>query len=165
MGDLSILKDWIQSGNKCEHRREVEMELIAKSLITLVAVATAIGPMVADFNKTHATNPLWTPHARFHVVWQVLTQAGVAGFILYILWVAAFDGHVLLAALMNFNWGLTFFLTLFNMKRFEGTLSDVNGIPPFEFNIGGQIRKVDTNLFGATILMSLNAIATILLLQ
>lgn len=141
------------------------MELTAKSLVTLVAVATAIGPMFADFNKTHATNPLWTPHARFHVVWQVLCQAGVAGFILYILWAAEFDGHVLLAALMNFNWGLTFFLTLFNMKRFEGTLSDVNGIPPFKFNIGGQIRKVDTNLFGATILMSLNAIATILLLQ
>lgn len=141
------------------------MELIARILITLVAVATAIGPMIADFNKTHATNPLWTPHARFHVVWQVLTQAGVAAFILYILWVAQFDGHVLLAALINFNWGLTFFLTLFNMKRFDGTLSDVNGIPPFKFNIGGQIRKVDTNLFGATILMSLNAIATILLLQ
>jgi len=141
------------------------MELIAKILITLVAVATAIGPMFADFNKTHATNPLWTPHARFHVVWQVLAQAGVAGFILYVLWVAEFDGHLLLAALMNFNWGLTFFLTLFNMKLFEGSLADVNGIPPFKFNIGGQIRKVDTNLLGATILMSLNAIATILLTQ
>jgi hypothetical protein len=79
--------------------------------------------------------------------------------------VAQFEGHLLLAALMNFNWGLSFFLTLFNMKRFQGTLSDVNGIPPFKFNIGGKIRKVDTNLFGATILMSLNTIATILLLQ
>jgi hypothetical protein len=159
------LKDWLQSAGEFERWRGVEMELIAKILVTLVAVATAIGPMFADFNKTHATNPLWTPHARFHVVWQVLTQAGVAGFIFYILWVAEFDGHVLLAALMNFNWGLTFFLTLFNMNRFEGTLSDVNGIPPFKFSIGGQIRKVDTNLFGATILMSLNTIATILLLQ
>jgi len=69
-----------------------------------------------------------------------------------------------MAALMNFNWGLTFYLTLFNMKRFEGSLSDVNGIKPFEFNIGGQIRKVDTNLFLATIMMSVNLIATILVL-
>lgn len=141
------------------------MELIATLLVTLVAVATAIGPMFADFNKTHATNPLWPPHARFHVVWQVLCQAGVSVAILYILWIADFDGHLLLAALINFNWGLTFFLTLFNMKRFEGSLADVNGIPPFKFNIGGQIRKVDTNLFGATILMSLNTIATTLLIQ
>jgi hypothetical protein len=141
------------------------MELTATLLVTMVACATAIGPMFADFNKTHATNPLWTPHARFHVVWQVLCQAGVAGFILYIVWVAEFEGHLLLAALMNFNWGLSFFLTLLNMKRFQGTLSDVNGIPPFKFNIGGRIRKVDTNLFAATILMSLNMIATVLLLQ
>jgi hypothetical protein len=139
------------------------MELIATLLVTLVAAATAIGPMFADFNKTHATNPLWPPHARFHVVWQVLCQAGVAGFILYILWVAQFEGHLLLAALMNFNWGVTFYLTLFNMKRFAGALSDVNGIPPFRFNIGGQIRTIDTNLFLGTILMVVNLIAVALL--
>ena len=58
------------------------MELTAKILVTLVAVATGLGPMRADFNATHATNPLWTPHARFHVVWQVLCQAGIALFVL-----------------------------------------------------------------------------------
>jgi hypothetical protein len=96
------------------------------------------------------------------VVWQVLAQAGVSLFILYFLWVATFEGHVLLAGIMNFNWGLTFYLTLFNMKRFEGSLSDVNGIPPFKFNIGGQIRKVDTNLFLGTIMMGLNLLAVVL---
>jgi hypothetical protein len=64
---------------------------------------------------------------------------------------------------MNFNWGVTFYLTLFNMKRFGGALSDVNGIPPFRFNIGGAVRKVDTNLFFGTILMALNLIAVALL--
>ena len=140
------------------------MDLAAKILITLVAVMTGVGPMRADFNRTHATNPLWPPHARFHVVWQVLAQTGVSLFILYFLWGATFDGHVLIAGLMNFNWGLTFYLTLFNMKRFEGSLSDVNGIKPFVFNIGGQIHKVDTNLFLGTIMMSVNLIATILVL-
>lgn len=140
------------------------MDLVAEILITVVAVMTGIGPMRADFNRTHATNPLWPPHARFHVVWQVLAQTGVSLFILYFLWGATFEGHVLIAALMNFNWGLTFYLTLFNMKRFEGSLSDVNGIKPFAFKIGGQIRKVDTNLFLGTIMMSVNLIATILVL-
>ena len=139
------------------------MELTAKILISFVAFATAVGPMFADFNKTHATNPLWTPHARFHVVWQVLAQAGVSLAIFYVLWIASFEGHVWFAAIMNFNWGLTFYMTLSSMKLFEGALSDVNGIPPFKFNIGGQLRKVDTNLFFGTILMSLNAIAVILL--
>ena len=67
--------------------------LLPYLLISLVAIATAIGPMRADFNDTHATNPLWTPHARFHVVWQVLSQAGVAILILYLLWGANFPGH------------------------------------------------------------------------
>ncbi|WP_445948198.1 DUF6640 family protein [Sphingorhabdus sp.] len=141
------------------------MELAAKLLISLVAFMTAVGPIKADFNATHATNPLWTPHARFHVVWQVLCQTGVAMFILYIVWGADFPGHVFLAAMMNFNWLVTFFLTLANMKRFEGSLKDVNGIPPFRFNIGGKVRLVDTNLFGATMLATINMIATILVLQ
>lgn len=140
------------------------MELTAKILVSLVALMTAVGPMKADFNKTHATNPLWTPHARFHVVWQVLCQAGVAMFVLYILWATDFPGHVMLAAMMNFIWIVSFFLTLANMKRFEGSLKDVNGIPPFRFNIGGTVRLVDTNLFGATMLATINIIATILVL-
>lgn len=141
------------------------MDLIAPFLISLVAIATGIGPMFADFNKTHATNPLWPPHARFHVVWQVLAQAVISAFILYILWVATFDGHVLMACLLNFNWGVTFYATLFSMKMFGGALSDVNGIPPFRFNIGGQVRKVDTNLFIGTILMTLNGVALLLVTQ
>lgn len=140
------------------------MELTAKILVSLVALMTAVGPMKADFNKTHATNPLWTPHARFHVVWQVLCQAGVAMFVLYILWATDFPGHVMLAAMMNFIWIVSFFLTLANMKRFEGSLKDVNGIPPFRFNIGGTVRLVDTNLFGATMLATINIIATVLVL-
>ena len=141
------------------------MELAAKLLISLVAFMTAVGPMRADFNATHATNPLWTPHARFHVVWQVLCQAGVSMFILYIVWGVDFPGHVWLGAMMNFNWLASFFLTLANMTRFEGSLKDVNGIPPFRFNIGGTVQLVDTNLFGAVMLATINTIATILVLQ
>ena len=139
------------------------MEFVAKLLISLVAVVTAIAPMIADFNKTHATNPLWTPHARFHVVWQVLAQAGVSIVILFILWGMTFDGHVWLAAIMNFNWGVTFFMTLASMPVYGGALADVNGIPPFRFTIGGQDRTIDTNLFGATMLMGINVLVVILL--
>ena len=140
------------------------MNLTANILITLVALATGLAPMKADFNATHATNPLCPPHARFHVVWQVLCQSGVSLFILYLVWIADFAGHVLTAAILNFNWALTFFITLFNMKRFDGSLKDVNGIAPFRFRIGGRDHLVDTNLLGATVLSGLNTIATVLLL-
>jgi hypothetical protein len=140
------------------------MDLTASILISLVALATGLGPMRADFNATHATNPLWTPHARFHVVWQVLCQSGISLFILYLVWIADFPGHVLTAAILNFNWAVSFFITLLNMKRFEGSLKDVNGIRPFRFRIGGREHLVDTNLFGACLLSILTGIATLLLL-
>ena len=39
-----------------------EANSVSRILISIVAVAIAVGPMIADFNKTHATNPLWPPH-------------------------------------------------------------------------------------------------------
>ena len=36
--------------------------------LTLTVLGYALVTIKADFNKTHATNPAWTPHPRFHVV-------------------------------------------------------------------------------------------------
>ena len=38
--------------------------LIARILLTLATLGYGFVPVLADFNKTHATNPKWTPHAR-----------------------------------------------------------------------------------------------------
>ena len=97
----------------------MDTNLIAHILISVVAVMIMIGPMVADFNQTHATNPLWTPHARFHVVWQVLTNSTLALLTLYFIWGA---GNLMLGALMNYIWIATFFATLAAMPMFEGCL-------------------------------------------
>lgn len=138
---------------------------ISRLLFTLVAVAISVGPMFADFNKTHATNPLWTPHARFHVVWQVLSQTGISLVILYLLWSDAPDHrvHLWIAAILNYVWGASFYTTLASMRLYGGALKDVNGIKPFRFNIFGTIYLVDTNLFGGTVLMIANTIGVLLL--
>lgn len=135
----------------------------AKIILSLVAFAMGVGPMRADFNSTHATNPLWPPHARFHVVWQVLAQSGVSLFVLVLIWAYSSPLHLWMAVFLNYNWLVSFVLTLSSMKMFDGALKDVNGIKPFKFNIGGQIREVDTNVFGAIILAILNTIAAVLL--
>ena len=143
----------------------MDATLTAKIILSVVAVAVAVGPMIADFNKTHATNQLWTPHARFHVVWQVLAQAGVSGFALVLLWVFPSALHTWGAVVLNYNWMASFVMTMSSMTLYGGALKDVNGIPPFRFNIGGRVREVDTNVLGATMLFILNTLAVILLLQ
>ena len=142
-----------------------DQTLVPRILFTIVAFMIAVGPIFADFNKTHATNPLWTPHARFHVVWQVLSQNGISLIILYLLWSRSPDyvTHILLAAVLNYVWGASFYTTLATMKLYGGALKDVNGIKPFRFNIFGNIYLVDTNLFGGTILMLINTLGLALI--
>src|SRR6202042_1908945 len=60
--------------------------LIARILLSLAALGYGLATIKADFNKSHATNPAWTPHARFHVVWQVSTYAGFGLLALALIW-------------------------------------------------------------------------------
>ena len=66
-----------------------------------MAFALMVGPAKADFNRTHATNPMWPPHARFHVVWQVLMQMGVSLVVLALIWRDSADYVFHLAALVR----------------------------------------------------------------
>lgn len=60
------------------------MLLTAETLLTVVTLGYSLIPALADFNKTHATNPKWLPHARYHVIWQVMTYVCMALIALYL---------------------------------------------------------------------------------
>lgn len=131
-----------------------DQNLVARILLTIMAVMLCIGPAKADFNSTHATNPLWPGHARFHVVWQVVTNSSNTLVMLFLIWVplVQYDLQLkLVACLIAILLG-SFYVTLACMKIFEGSLSDPNGIKPFVFKLPGRTVKVDTNLFGFTLL-------------
>jgi len=139
-----------------------EQNLIARILMTITGLGLAIGPAVADFNKTHATNPLWPPHARFHVVWQVLTNSSLCLFMLFVLWtplVEQYDLQLKLVAMVQFAILLPIYATIACMGLFDGALKDVNGLRPFVFNIAGKKRAVDTNLFGFSIISMVVCVA------
>ncbi|MEZ5503724.1 MAG: DUF6640 family protein [Halioglobus sp.] len=142
-----------------------EQNQVARLILSFIAIMLAIGPAKADFNATHATNPLWPPHARFHVVWQVLYNSCISVVALFLLWTPSSDYlmHIYLAAILNFIWGAMFYVTLASMSIFGGALADVNGIKPFRFNIFGTVYKVDTNLFLGTILMTVNTAGLLLI--
>ena len=128
-----------------------ETNLIPRILMTITAIALAIGPAVADFNKTHATNPLWPPHARFHVVWQVITNSSLCVMMIYVLWtplVAQYNLQLILVLMVQGAILAPLYITIASMGLFDGALKDVNGLRPFKFNIGGRVIELDTNVVG-----------------
>ena len=136
--------------------------LLSRILMTFTGFGLAVGPAIADFNKTHATNPLWPPHARFHVVWQVLTNSSLCLFMLFVLWtplVEQYDLQLKLVAIVQFTILIPIFATIACMRLFDGALKDGNGLRPFEFNIGGKKLEVDTNVFNFTFIIIVVSVA------
>jgi hypothetical protein len=139
------------------------MQTAARILLTLTILGYALVTIKADFNKTHATNPAWTPHARFHVVWQILSYAGVGLIALYLIWV---DGprpleRLYLAAAISVAIYGAFFAAVFARPVFGGALYDDNGYPPFKPPVGPQHWRWDVNVTAFTILSAI-AIAGLL---
>jgi len=123
--------------------------LVARILLTLNTLGFSLGPAIADFSKTHATNPLWTPHARFHVVWQVLSYCGIGLISLGLIWI----GGPTASLRLWLAWGLAlavyagFFATVFSMPMYGGKVADVNGIPPITtVQVAGRAVALDVNV-------------------
>lgn len=142
--------EWVHD---LEHKRIrgimiIDQLLIVKILLTLVTLGYALVTLIADFNKTHATNPLWTGHARFHVVWQTLSYLGFAILALGLIW---FPGPYVLERLflvIGFASVIigSFFISLLAIPIYGGDTCDKNGYSPI-FIAG---KKFDLNFLTFT---------------
>jgi hypothetical protein len=138
--------------------RKSLMPLSAKILLTLVTLGYSLIPALADFNKTHATNPLWTPHARFHVVWQVSSYIGVALVSLWLIWSPGEMGveRGWLATALAASMYAGFFSAVLSKKLYGGSDYDINGYRPFHL-FGWEF---DANISTFIVIIALLAIAT-----
>lgn len=57
-----------------------------KLLISFCILLYAIGVPILEINASHVFNPDWTPHARIHEVWQLLTNSTIGALCLWLLW-------------------------------------------------------------------------------
>lgn len=122
--------------------------LVARILLTLMTAGWALGTVLADFNKTHATNPLWTPHARFHVVWQICSYSGFGLLNLALIWwpgPLALE-RLYLAALIGTIVYAAFFVALFAMPVYGGAAYDKNGYEPYPAPLPLFAKKWDVNV-------------------
>jgi uncharacterized protein DUF6640 len=139
--------------------------LVARILLSLVTIGYGGITILADINKTHATNPAWTPHARFHVVWQVASYAGIGLIALALIWTpgpAAVARLYLAAAFAAAVYG-GFFIALFTMRLYGGRTFDENGYPPFAVPLGRRPKLWDVNVtaFSAFTVMLASALVLI----
>ncbi len=61
--------------------------MIARLLVTFGALVWGLGVPFLEINDTHVFNPDWTPHALIHEVWQLFTNTGLAGLVVWLVWV------------------------------------------------------------------------------
>jgi hypothetical protein len=128
--------------------------LFARILLTLATVGYGLITVKADFNRTHATNPLWTPHARFHVVWQITSYVGFGLIAFALIWLPgpyAVARLYLAAAFAAVVYG-AFFIALATMSVYGGGTYDENGYQPFTLNVGGP-RLMDVNVSAFSVML------------
>lgn len=122
--------------------------LLARILLTLVTLGYSATTIIADFNKTHATNPKWTPHARFHVVWQISSYAGLGLLALALLWLPGpyATQRLILVAIMGTIIYAAFFVALLAMPIYGGGAYDDNGYQPFAAPLPIVAKRWDGNI-------------------
>lgn len=133
------------------------MLLLAKILLTLATLGYSAIPAKFDSNNTHATNPCFDPHARFHVVWQVSSYVYIAVLALYLIWSAGAEHWPLwIAAILAASAYGGFWSAVVSRPSYGGhLLSSVNPVPPFNWTIGGRRVTTDANvtLFTAAVIV------------
>jgi hypothetical protein len=120
---------------------------LARLMVTAVAAGQGITPLFIDLNRTHATNPLWPGHARFHVVWQTVGFFFLGVIVVTLIWLPSPESRLLfyLAALLTASPMLSFLVAMFSLRAYDGTLHDPNGIQPVRIRIGTTVREFDMN--------------------
>jgi hypothetical protein len=65
-----------------------QLVMITKKLtISFVILLYAVAVPILEINDTHVFNPDWTPHAKVHEVWQLLTNTFIGILCLWLVWV------------------------------------------------------------------------------
>jgi hypothetical protein len=137
--------------------------LLARILFTLATIGWAALTVVADFNKTHATNPKWTPHARFHVVWQISSYVGFGLLALVLIWAPGPYPveRLYFVAVMGAIVYAAFFVALAAMPLYGGAAYDKNGYQPFKAPVPLFADKWDANITAFSIQLVILAAGTL----
>jgi len=155
----------MQSGRPgCTTLPEMTASLLARAMLTALSAGQGVAPVFIDLNRTHATNPLWPGHARFHVVSQTLGMTLAAAVEVALIWWSgpSLSQRFYLAASLTAIPMAAFLAAMFSRRLYGGTLRDPNGIPPGRIRTSNGVVEFDINIVVIT-MASLLLIAAVLL--
>ncbi len=98
--------------------------MIKKIAITLSVILYAVVVPYLDINETHVWNPDWTPHARIHEVWQLITNSSIGVLCLWLVW---YKKEVRLSTLLSLIVMGGFLLAFFLKDGYGGSMKYLDG--------------------------------------
>ena len=98
--------------------------MIKKIAITFSVILYAIVVPFLDINETHVWNPDWTPHARIHEVWQLITNSSIGVLCLWLVW---YKKEVVLSSLLSILVMGGFLLAFFLKDGYGGSMKYLDG--------------------------------------
>lgn len=98
--------------------------MIKKIAITFSVILYAIIVPYLDINETHVWNPDWTPHARIHEVWQLITNSSIG---LVCLWLVWYKKEMQLSFLLSIIVMGGFLLAFFLKDGYGGSMKYIDG--------------------------------------
>ncbi len=139
--------------------------LPAEILLTVATLGYSLIPAIFDLNATHATNPLWIGHARFHVVWQVVSYVCFGLISLFLIWAPgdAHIAHLWLATALGASAYVGFFSAVFGKHLYGGTNYDPNGVLPVRPPLIGRFVAFEVNITLFTITSTVLVVGAICL--
>jgi hypothetical protein len=87
-----------------------------KTILTISIILYAIVVPILEINASHVFNPDWTPHAKIHEVWQLVTNSGIGLLCLWLVWIKK-ETKISTILCMLITGG---FLLAYGLKRFYG---------------------------------------------
>ena len=124
--------------------------LLSRLMLSGLAITQTTVALIVDLHRSHATNPEWLPHARFHVVWQTFSQALLAIAEVALIWWSGPSAvaRFYLAASLVASTLASFWVAFASKRLYGGALFDQNGILPLTLSMRGRVFHVEMNTAG-----------------